>query len=86
MLFTQIQKDDILMKEKNLKYTKRTSILEDERPAPSKFEVIFDAQCLQTFTRQRGIGKYSLSLIEAICKVEPEKKFAAFLTNITSRT
>jgi len=71
--------------QKNLKYTKRTSILEDERPAPSKFEVIFDAQCLQTLTRQRGIGKYSLSLIAAICKVEPDKKFAAYLTNIASR-
>lgn len=72
--------------QKNLIYRKRTSLLADESPVPSKFEVIFDAQCLQTLTRQRGIGKYSLSLIEAICKVEPEKKFAAFLTNITSRT
>lgn len=47
---------------------------------------MFDAQCLQTLTRQRGIGKYSLSLIQAICKEEPEKKFAAYLTNIASRS
>jgi glycosyltransferase involved in cell wall biosynthesis len=71
--------------QKNLKYRKGSSVLEDERTVPSEFEVIFDAQCLQTLTRQRGIGKYSLSLIEATCKGDPEKKFAAYLTNIASR-
>ena len=47
-----------------------------------KYELIFDAQCLQGFTRQRGIGTYSLSLIRAICELEPDKKFAAYLTTI----
>lgn len=69
-----------------LNYTKRSSILENEKSLPSRYEVVFDAQCLQTLTRQRGIGKYSLSLIQAICKEEPEKKFAAYLTNIASRS
>jgi len=44
--------------------------------------LIFDAQCLQGLTRQRGIGTYSLSLIVAICELEPNKKFAAYLTTI----
>ncbi len=47
-----------------------------------KYELIFDAQCLQGLTRQRGIGTYSLSLIGAICELEPNKKFAAYLTTI----
>jgi glycosyltransferase involved in cell wall biosynthesis len=47
-----------------------------------KYELIFDAQCLQGLTRQRGIGTYSLSLIGAICELEPDKKFAAYLTTI----
>jgi glycosyltransferase involved in cell wall biosynthesis len=48
----------------------------------NKYEIIFDAQCLQGLTRQRGIGTYSLSLIGAICELEPDKKFAAYLTTI----
>jgi glycosyltransferase involved in cell wall biosynthesis len=48
----------------------------------NKYELIFDAQCLQGLTRQRGIGTYSLSLIGAICELDPEKKFAAYLTTI----
>ena len=48
----------------------------------NKYELIFDAQCLQGLTRQRGIGTYSLSLIGAICDLEPDKKFAAYLTTI----
>jgi glycosyltransferase involved in cell wall biosynthesis len=46
------------------------------------YELIFDAQCLQGLTRQRGIGTYSLSLIGAICDLEPAKKFAAYVTTI----
>jgi len=71
--------------QERIRYRKRSKVFEDEGTCSSKFEVIFDAQCLQTLTRQRGIGKYSLSLIEAICKVAPEKEFAAYLTNIADR-
>jgi glycosyltransferase involved in cell wall biosynthesis len=49
---------------------------EENRP------IIIDAQCLQTRTRQRGIGKYCLSLIDAICEQSPNQKVIAFLTNI----
>jgi hypothetical protein len=51
-----------------------------------KYELIFDAQCLQGLTRQRGIGTYSLSLIDSICSLEPNKKFAAYLTTIAKCT
>ena len=71
--------------QERIRYRKRSKVFEDEKAYSSKFEVIFDAQCLQTLTRQRGIGKYSLSLIEAMCKVAPEKEFAAYLTNIADR-
>jgi glycosyltransferase involved in cell wall biosynthesis len=69
-----------------LKYRKPSISFEEDKPLPNKFEVFFDAQCLQTLTRQRGIGKYSLSLIEAVCKAAPEKKFAAYLTSIAGHT
>ena len=57
----------------------------DVAPLPEvskKYSLIFDGQCLQTLTRQRGIGKYSLSIISAICKMRPEENFAVILTVI----
>ena len=50
-----------------------------------KYNLVFDAQCLQTLTRQRGIGNYSLNLISSICHERPTEKFAAFLTTIASK-
>ena len=48
------------------------------------YSIVFDAQCLQTLTRQRGIGRYSLNLISIICKSRPNQLFAAVLTSIAS--
>lgn len=47
--------------------------------------VVFDAQCLQTLTWQRGIGKYSLRLISAMCRERPDQNFAVFLTTVGAR-
>jgi glycosyltransferase involved in cell wall biosynthesis len=63
-------------------YKKKCAAYESETCLPSDFEIIFDAQCLQNSTRQRGIGKYSLSLIASMCRAAPNKRFAAYLTNI----
>ena len=49
-----------------------------------EYKIIFDGQCLQTLTKQRGIGKYSLSLVSAICRERPEQNFGLILTNIAS--
>jgi glycosyltransferase involved in cell wall biosynthesis len=49
-----------------------------------QYKIIFDGQCFQTLTKQRGIGKYSLSLISAICRERPDQEFAVILTNIAS--
>ena len=48
------------------------------------YNLIFDAQCLQTPTRERGIGTYSLKFMEAVCRARPNDSFAAILTNIAS--
>ncbi len=48
-------------------------------------DIIFDAQCLQTPTRKRGIGRYSISLIAAICTEKPEQKFGVLLTTLTNK-
>ena len=48
------------------------------------YEIVFDAQCLQTKSLKRGIGRYSLKLIQAICDARPERSFAAVLTTVTS--
>ena len=48
-----------------------------------KYDLIFDAQCLQTQTLKRGIGKYSLNFISAICWARPNSSFAAILTTIS---
>ena len=47
-----------------------------------EYWLIFDAQCLQTQTIQRGIGRYTLEFIEAICLEMPTRNFAAILTTI----
>jgi glycosyltransferase involved in cell wall biosynthesis len=52
--------------------------------AQKTYKLVFDAQCLQTPTRERGIGKYSLNLISAICKANPDSQHLAILTNIAS--
>ncbi len=52
----------------------------------SVFEIVFDAQCLQTQSLKRGIGKYSLKFIEATCNARPSKSFAAVLTTVASST
>jgi glycosyltransferase involved in cell wall biosynthesis len=49
-----------------------------------QYNLVFDAQCLQTATRQRGIGKYSLKFIEAVCNERKTSSFAAVLTTIAS--
>ena len=48
------------------------------------FKIIFDGQCLQTLTRQRGIGQYSLRLIQAVCLDNPESNFGLLLNSISS--
>ena len=48
----------------------------------SIFEIVFDAQCLQTQSLKRGIGRYSLKLIQAICDARPDRSFAAVLTTV----
>jgi glycosyltransferase involved in cell wall biosynthesis len=53
-------------------------------PTTKNFSLLFDAQCLQTATRERGIGKYSLSFIAAICLARPNEEFGAYLTAISS--
>ncbi len=68
-----------------IQYRKRSGLLKEEISFSTSFDVIFDAQCLQTLTRQRGIGRYSISLIEAMCKFAPDMKFAAYFTNIVDR-
>ena len=48
------------------------------------YEIVFDAQCLQTQSLNRGIGRYSLKLIQAICDARPDRSFAAVLTTVTT--
>ncbi len=67
-----------------LQYKRHSFNLQDG-PLPQKsYKLVFDAQCLQTPTRERGIGKYSLNLISAICKASPESRYLAILTNVAS--
>jgi len=63
------------------KYVKRSSYNFQE-PEYMKYQIVFDAQCLQTRTRDRGIGIYSQNLILSICKKRPEQRFAAILTTL----
>jgi O-antigen biosynthesis alpha-1,2-mannosyltransferase len=48
------------------------------------YRLVFDGQCLQTLTRQRGIGKYSINLVRAISQQLPEEHFAIVLTDIAN--
>ncbi len=63
-------------------YSAKTSNFEAFQMNSKKFDLVFDAQCLQTSTRQRGIGTYSLSLVAAICQNSPNDNFAAVLTTV----
>jgi glycosyltransferase involved in cell wall biosynthesis len=66
----------------NLVYSRCDSKSDDSIFQKDKFEIIFDAQCLQTPTKNRGIGRYALTFINAICLAAPNKQFAAYLTTI----
>lgn len=65
-------------------YKRNPSDLNSELLVQKTYRLVFDAQCLQTPTRQRGIGKYSLNLILAICKATPNSSYLAVLTNVAS--
>jgi glycosyltransferase involved in cell wall biosynthesis len=65
-------------------YKRNSSDLNGELLAQKTYKLVFDAQCLQTPTRQRGIGKYSLNLILVICKASPNSSYLAVLTNVAS--
>ena len=67
-----------------LRYRKISSAHQEERPLGKSYDLVFDAQCLQTPTRQRGIGKYSLNLISAICKANPGCRYLVVLTSIAT--
>jgi glycosyltransferase involved in cell wall biosynthesis len=65
-------------------YKKISSTVGDNFLNGDTYEIVFDAQCLQTDSLNRGIGRYSLKFVEAICRAQPGKSFAALLTNIAS--
>jgi len=67
------------------KYKRNIANISEEIFVGGKYDIIFDAQCLQTQTLKRGIGKYSLNFISAICKARPDCSFAAILTTIPLR-
>jgi glycosyltransferase involved in cell wall biosynthesis len=67
------------------KYQKKFGVDFNHKAEMQELSVIFDAQCLQTPTRKRGIGRYSISLIAAVCAEQPEKKFGVLLTTLTNR-
>lgn len=49
----------------------------------SQPDILIDGQCLQTLTRQRGIGKYTIKFIHALAEQSPERNIWVFFTNIT---
>jgi O-antigen biosynthesis alpha-1,2-mannosyltransferase len=65
-------------------YKGKSSDQNGELLVQKTYKLVFDAQCLQTPTRQRGIGKYSLNLILSICKASPDSRHLAVLTNVAS--
>jgi len=67
------------------KYRKKFDVDLRYNTEKQNLKIIFDAQCLQTPTRKRGIGRYSISLIEAVCAEQPEWKFGVLLTTLTNR-
>lgn len=52
--------------------------------ALERYDIAFDAQCLQNATRERGIGVYSLNFISSLCRLNPNYSFAAILTTVAS--
>lgn len=66
------------------KYQKKFHLDLDKKIEEQDLSIIFDAQCLQTPTRKRGIGRYSISLISAMCAEQPERKFGVLLTTLTN--
>ncbi len=67
------------------KYQRKFDVDTHHNTQKQDLSVIFDAQCLQTPTRKRGIGRYSISLIAAVCAEQPEKKFGVLLTTLTNK-
>jgi glycosyltransferase involved in cell wall biosynthesis len=67
------------------KYRKKFVSEIHENNKEQDLSIVFDAQCLQTPTRKRGIGRYSISLIAAMCAEQPERKFGVLLTTLTNR-
>jgi glycosyltransferase involved in cell wall biosynthesis len=51
-------------------------------PRPIGRPIVIDAQCLQTANRQRGIGRYTLGFIDAMCEQVPNQSVIVLLTNI----
>ncbi len=51
-----------------------------------RFEIIFDAQCLQTPSRDRGIGNYALGFIAAFCRKYENKRFGVVLSTQNGKT
>ena len=45
---------------------------------------MFDLQCLQTKTRERGIGKYTIEFLEAMTLQNPKVCILGFFTNLAS--
>jgi len=68
-----------------VRYRKKPLNLPLFKNSSKEYDLVFDAQCLQTLTRQRGIGTYSLNFIDAMCRARPEQNFAAFLTPLASQ-
>jgi glycosyltransferase involved in cell wall biosynthesis len=73
-------------KPNNAEYHRNSRPLHENLIPNITCEVVFDAQCLQTKSLTRGIGKYSLKFIEATCNARPNKSFAAVLTTVASST
>ncbi len=57
-----------------------------ENSQDMRFEIIFDAQCLQTPSRDRGIGNYALGFIAAFCKKYEDKRFGVVLSTQNGQT
>lgn len=67
-----------------LKFKKKSKIDYPCQFDNTEYKLIFDGQCFQTKTYQRGIGQYSLHLLKSICAQRPDERFAIFLTNLVN--
>lgn len=67
-------------------YRKSFDLPLNDNTEEQKLNIIFDAQCLQTPTRKRGIGRYSISLIEAVCREKPDMNFGVLLTTLANKS